>query len=121
MEFLLKRYWKHLLVGVLLVVILSAVYNRIYEAGYNAARIECAAKIKDYEDKVDRRISSIEDISKKLLNETTVSNESFKQFSSKLLNTTKGTPLFVLDKGVCRPSAEYIRAYNEAIAKANKL
>ena len=87
--------------------------------GYNAASVECAEKMKEYEAKLDKRISGLEDASNTLIVEALESRKVLKKDFNTILLSIKNKPLYTIEQGKCTPSPDLIRAYNEAINRAN--
>lgn len=117
----LKAYWKHIVIIVALIAVSYFVYNKIYTIGYNAASAECAEKMKEYTEKLDKRISGLEEASNTLVLEAVESRKIAKREFSAIMASIKNKPLYVVKQsGECAPSPDLIRVYNEAVERANQ-
>jgi hypothetical protein len=123
----LKSYWKHILIVIVLVTVTGILYKKVYNIGYDAATVECAAKLKDYEQKMNeykenlnKRIIKIEEDSNTLSEEILTSKKDVKKDYVTILSTIKGKPLVIIEKDKCTPSTDFIRVYNEAVTRANQ-
>lgn len=115
----LKSYWKHILLVVVFTIGATLIYHSIYTRGYDTAAAECAEKMKEYEQKLDERISGLEDASNTLIVEALESRKVLKKDFNTILLSIKNKPLYTIEQGKCTPSPDLIRAYNEAITRAN--
>lgn len=117
----LKSYWKHILIVVVLAAASYFIYNKIYTIGYNKAATECAEKMKEYTDKLDKRISGLEEASNTLVLEAVESRKIAKKDFNAIMASIKNKPLYVVKpSGECAPSADLVRIYNEAVDRANQ-
>lgn len=118
------RYWLHAVLITALVGGLSTAaytgYKYIYDKGYKVAEDQCKERIKDYEDKLLARIDTIEKNSTIIIEQ----NEALKEASARdfrsIMKATKGRPLYTIQAGVCAPSEDFVKAYNDAMARANQ-
>jgi hypothetical protein len=124
---ILKKYWKHVLIVVVLLVLSWMAYSKIYNIGFEAANIACekriqeySAKMKEYEDNLDKRIAGLEEASNILVTEAIESRKVIKKDFSVILASIKGKPLYIIEQGKCSPSTDFVRAYNESVERANK-
>lgn len=124
---LLKSYWKHILIVIVLVSVCVYGYNKVYNIGYAAAQVECKQKLSEYEEKMlaykaslDSRIKSLEDTSLQLVKEADESKISVKKDLTKIITIYKDKPLIVVEKETCVPSANFIGAYNQAVKRVNQ-
>lgn len=116
----LKSYWKQLVVGIALSLLLYTGYHKVYSIGYSAATAEYVKKTKDYEDKLDKRIANIEANSAALLEGANKDKAALSKDLSNILNTIKGKPLYILEEGKCKPAPILVDTYNETIKRINK-
>ncbi len=117
---ILLKYWKHIAIAIALLVVLSTVYNKVYNDGYTKAAAECAIKMKEYEDKLDKRIATIEANSTKLVEQSDANQEALKKDYASILLTIKGKPLYTVVAGKCAPTKDFVDVYNKAIDRANE-
>lgn len=124
---LLKSYWKHILIVIVLVSVCVYGYRKVYNIGYAAAQVECKQKLSEYEEKMlaykaslDSRIKSLEDTSLQLVKEADESKISVKKDLTKIITIYKDKPLIVIEKETCIPSADFISAYNQAVKRVNQ-
>jgi hypothetical protein len=124
---LLKSYWKHILIVIVLVSVGIYAYNKIYNIGYKVAEIECKEKLFEYEQKMskykkdlDDRIASLEVTSNNLIKETEEKKVSINKDLTKIITIYKDKPMVVIEKETCNPSPDFISAYNQAIARVNR-
>lgn len=117
------RYWLHI---VLIFSIIGGVstagysgYKHIYNKGRAVAEAECTARIKIYEDKLIARITTIEQNSSIIIQQNEALKESAANDFRAIMKATKGRPLYTIQAGVCAPSEDFIKAYNDAMARAN--
>jgi hypothetical protein len=123
----LKNYWKHLLIVVALLVVFWIAYSKIYNKGFEAANIECEKRIQEYSQKMteykallDARIQILEEASSTLVKETLDARKVTKKEFATIITKYIDKPMIVIEEGECRPSADFINAYNEAVDRANK-
>ena len=124
---LLKSYWKHILIVIVLVSVSIYGYRKVYNIGYTAAQVECKQLLNAYEEKMylykktlDDRIKSLEETSLQLIKETDESKISVKKDLTKIITIYKDKPLIVIEKETCVPSADFIEAYNQAVKRVNQ-
>lgn len=116
----LKSYWKQLVIIIVVSIAAYFVYNKIYTLGYNAAAAECAEKMKEYTEKLDQRISGLEEASNTLVIEAVESRKIAKKDFNAIMASIKNKPLYVVKpSGECAPSTDLVRVYNEAVDRAN--
>ncbi len=116
----LKSYWKQIAGAAALALVLYLGYHKIYSIGYNKATAECAQRVKEYEEKIDGRIKSIENSSSALIEQSALADAARKKDYAAILFTIKGKPLYVIEQGKCKPSPDFVKAYNEGIERSNK-
>lgn len=95
-------------------------YNKVKDIGYHEAKVEYDQKIKDYNDKLDVRIASIEQNSSMLADTANQLKEQSASEFKAIMAATKGRPLYTIKAGVCSVSDDFIKAYNDAVSKANR-
>lgn len=124
---LLKSYWKHILIVIVLVSVCVYGYRKVYNIGYAAAQVECKQLLSAYEEKMylykktlDDRIKSLEETSLQLVKEADESKISVKKDLTKIITIYKDKPLIVVEKETCVPSANFIGAYNQAVKRVNQ-
>jgi uncharacterized protein (UPF0276 family) len=115
----LKSYWKQVAGAIALATCLYLGYYKIYDIGYAAANVECAARIKQFEEGLDKRIANIENTSGLILDQTTAANITRKKDFVDILASIKNKPLYTIEQGKCKPSTDFIDAYNKGIEEAN--
>lgn len=95
-------------------------YKHIFNKGVAQATEECNTRIKEYEATVLSRIDVIEQNSTLIIQQ----NEEIKEAAAKdfqaIIKATKGRAMYTIQSGVCAPSQDFIKAYNDAIARANQ-
>jgi ribosomal protein S13 len=103
------------------------VYTKIYAIGFEAAQAVCEKRvakyeerIKEYSDNLNARISSIETNSTLLLEESSKAKELIGKEFKDIRLLVKGKPLYTINAGKCEPSPDFVKAYNDAIRRANK-
>jgi septal ring factor EnvC (AmiA/AmiB activator) len=116
----LKNYWKQLVTILAIVFVITYAYNYAYTNGKLAAQEQCAATFKEYSDKLDKRIQSLEDTSKALATEDKERANLLKKDLAELFKLTKDKPLTVIREGKCQPSETFIDTYNAAIDRINR-
>jgi hypothetical protein len=123
----LKSYWKHILITVVLLGAFWFAYSKIYNRGFEAANIACEKRIQEYSQKMteykeamDSRIALLEEASSVLAQEAIDSRKVTKTEFIKIITKYKDKPMFVINEAKCEPSLDFIKAYNEAVDKANK-
>jgi soluble cytochrome b562 len=124
---LFKKYWKHILIVVVFSVVSIYFYNKIYNRGFEAANIVCEKRILEYTEQMNKykenlniRIEQIEEASnilaKEALDARKITKKEFKTIITKYIDK----PMIVIEEGTCKPSEDFIKAYNEAVDRANK-
>jgi len=116
---LLKNYWKQALLAVLVSTLAYTGYYKIKDIGREEANVECAARMKAYNDRLDNLIVKIEESSTKLVTESQEARLALKKDFGVILSTIKNKPLYVIEQGKCAPSVEFIDIYNKAIDRVN--
>lgn len=109
----------------MLISILAAagwlIYNKIYTIGYEAATVKYEKQIAAYNAKLDKRIELLETGSTVLIEQVLLGNLGAKTDLANILKTIRGKPLYTIDpKGHCKLSEDFIKAYNDGIARVNK-
>jgi len=117
---ILKKYWKHILIVIVILAASAYFYNKIYTLGFDAANVECAQRMKEYTEKLDARIAAIEEASSTLVTEAIDARAVRKKDFATILSTIKNKPLYTVVEGKCTPTEDLIRIYNEAVDRANK-
>jgi Tfp pilus assembly protein PilE len=95
-------------------------YRHIYNKGEQAATAKCQQRIQEYEANLLSRIDSIEQNSTTIIQQNEELKESAAKDFQAIIKATKGRPLYTIQAGACAPSADFIKAYNDAIMRANK-
>jgi hypothetical protein len=123
---LLKKYWKHIAIVIVLLVASVYFYNKVYSRGFEAANIACEKRIQEYskameeyKKNMDSRIALVEEASNALVKETIEARKISKKEFTKIITKYVDRPMVVIEEGKCRPSEDFIKAYNEAVDKAN--
>lgn len=118
--FFLKAYWKQALLAILISVGCFLAYSHIYHSGYDAASAVYEAKIKTYNDKLDKRISGIEDTSKILVSASASQAETRTQELDAITALAKKKVLFTVKGDKCTPSQDFLNSYNALISRGNQ-
>jgi hypothetical protein len=117
------NYWKQLILIVAISTLAYTTYHRIKTIGYNegfkTANTECIKKNKEFTDKLDTLIVTIENNSSKLVSESVEARKVLKKDISTILLTIKNKPLYIIEQGQCKPSDDFINAYNQAVDRIN--
>lgn len=116
----IKSYWKQLLLAILLVVGCYLVYNRIYHSGYDAASAVYEIRIKEYSDKLDKRISTIETNSTVLVSAAASAAANRTEEMSAITALAKKKVLFTVKGEKCTPSQDFLNSYNSLISRGNQ-
>ncbi|CAB4134054.1 hypothetical protein UFOVP273_8 [uncultured Caudovirales phage] len=116
---LFLKYWKQLVLSVLLVILLYTGYEHIKQVGYNEASTKYEAIIKDYNDKLDKRISTIETNSTQLVQAQNDAAAKIDQSIDQITVLAKKKPLYVVNQTGCIPSQNFLDSYNSVINRAN--
>lgn len=95
-------------------------YKYIYNKGEQAATIECQKRIQEYEANLLSRIDIIEQNSTIIIQQNEELKENAANDFRAILKATKGRPLYTIQAGACAPSEDFIKAYNDAMTRANK-
>ena len=118
---LVLLYWRQALLAILLGGLGLLGYQHVYHKGYEAASVKYERQIKEYNDKIDNRISTLESSSTVLIEQTLLGNQATKVDLAKVLKTLSNKPLYTIDsKGACKLSDDFVKAYNDGIARVNK-
>lgn len=120
-ELFFLKYWKHLLLSVLLVASGYLVFDAIFDMGYQKASNKYEQRIKDYEDALVERINRIENHSIIYMQTTHDANTLFNSKLEKVLANVskKNEPLYIVKEGKCTPSKEFVDSYNSIITGGN--
>ncbi len=117
---ILKTYWKQLITVLVISFLCVFLYNHVYNKGYSDATIVCEKRVSDYESKLNEQISTVEKLSKQLAVSTSTAERQRKKDFNNIIESIKNKPLYIVEQGTCKPSEEYINAYNAAVDRANK-
>lgn len=116
----LKKYWKHIIVIVLLGGLSLLGYQHIYNIGYLAASKKYDKQISEYNNRLDTRIAGLEAQSTVIVEQTLLGSQNIKIDMDKLAKVIKGKPLYTIDTaGKCQLSSDFIKAYNDGVNRAN--
>ncbi len=117
------RYWLQMVLAAALIGGLTTTaytgYKYIYNKGEQAATVECKKRIQEYESALLSRIDTIEQNSSIIIQQNEALKESAANDFRAIMKATKGRPLYTIQAGVCAPSEDFIKAYNDAMARAN--
>lgn len=116
----LLKYWKEFIAILAIVGGLSFAYYHVEQKGYDRAVVVYEKKIQEYNDKLDQRIGNIEKNSDALVTSAMNSKEQYAKDFKAILNAAKGKPTYIVQKGNCLPSPDFIESFNAAIRKANE-
>lgn len=119
-QLLLMKYWKHAVLVAAVGVSAGLAYNHIYTKGYNEASEKYEQKFRDYELAVDKRIAKVTGMADALIESSFERNEIFAADIRELSKAIKGRQIYTIKQGKCEPTDDFIKAYNEAIARGNK-
>jgi hypothetical protein len=121
---MLLKYWKQLLLAVLLSVTIGSasysIYHKIYNAGVAEATTKYEKQIGEFNKQLSDRITNIENISDSIETKLVLQRADNKKEFASILASVKGKPSYTIVDGKCAPSVDFIKAYNDAINKANK-
>lgn len=120
----LLRYWLQMVLVTALIGGITTTaytgYNYIHDKGYKKATAECNKRIQEYEATLLSRVDTIEQNSTIIIQQ----NEALKEANARdfraIIKATKGRPLYTIQAGVCAPSEDFVKAYNDAMARANQ-
>lgn len=117
---LLLKFWKQIAGVILLSAVLFTAYSYVENIGYTKATVEYTRQMKDFNDKLDRRIDNLEKNSAALIDASIANKEQAAKDFKTILQAAKNKPLYTIQNNVCAPSIDFINTYNEAINRANK-
>src|SRR5574343_652020 len=100
---LLKSYWKHILIALVIIFVSYFVYNKIYNIEYSDANAKCAEKMQAYVEKLDARIAGLKEASNTLVTEAIESRKIIKKDFNTILASVKNKPLYKIEQGKCAP------------------
>lgn len=120
MILLIGKFWKEIVIVILVSSTLTFGYFKIKSVGYQEAATVYQAKIDKYEKDLEARISSIEKTSTAILDNSILRREEAARDFKQIMAATKGRPLYTITSGICAPNDDFIRAYNDAVARANR-
>lgn len=113
-------FWKEIVIVALISVLGYFGFNKVYDMGYSKATVVYEAKIKEYNDNLDKRIENIEKLSTDIFDLSVTSRAAAAKEYKDILKAAKGKPLYTINAGVCNLSEDFVKAYNDAINRANK-
>lgn len=125
MSIILLKYWRQILIVILLVVSIGSagysIYHKVYNSGYTAASAVYEKQINAYNKKLDERVANIEDISSSISSKLVLQRDLNKKNFASIISTVKNKPLYTVEAttGICKPSTDFLQAYISAINKAN--
>lgn len=117
---LLLKFWRQIVGILLLSVVLFAGYSYVENIGYTRATVEYTKQMKDFNDKLDKRIDNLEQSSAVLITASIANKEQAAKDFKTILQAAKNKPLYTIQNNICAPSTDFINTYNEAINRANK-
>lgn len=91
----------------------------IKSLGYNEAQIECNEKFARYEERVDKRVATLEESVRTLGTDLVSKNDTLTADIGVILERTKRTPIVTIKNGKCVPSQTFIDGVNQAIDRVN--
>lgn len=95
-------------------------YKYIFNKGVAQATAECNTRIKEYESTVLSRIDVIEQNSTLIIKQNEELRETAAKDFKAIIKATKGRPMYTIQAGVCAPSEDFVKAYNDAMVRANQ-
>lgn len=116
---LILKYWKGLLLFVVLSTLAISGYSWIYNRGVEKTTIKYEEKFKEYNEKLEQRINNIELMSSVLIEQSNKNSKVLSQDLYRIRNAIKDKPLFTVVDGKCEPSPSFIETYNSLIKRGN--
>ena len=116
----LLNYWKNIVVGILLCLVVVFGYYKIKAIGYDEASKKYEKQIAEYNLKLDKRIEFIQQSSSLLVENAILSREQNAKDFADILAAAKIKPLYTIINGTCAPSPDFAKAYNDAVTRANR-
>jgi hypothetical protein len=113
-------FWKEIVIVLLISTLGYFGFNKVYSMGYEKAAVVYEAKIKEYDDNLNKRVENIEKLSTDIFDLSVTSREVASKEYKAIISATKGRPLYTVNSGVCNLSTDFVKAYNEAVNRANK-
>ena len=118
------RYWVQIVLVAALIGGLTTTaytgYNYIHNKGYQQATVEYKKRIQEYESALLSRIDIIESNSTLIIQQNELLKETAAADFRAIIKATKDRPLYTIQAGVCAPSEDFVKAYNDAMARANR-
>lgn len=112
--------WKEILIVAILAAIGYLGYSKVYNIGYTAAAAVYQKQLNEYNDNLNKRIVNIENNSSALLDLSNANREAASKEYKAIIAATRGKPLYTINSGVCTLSPDFVKAYTDAINRANK-
>lgn len=117
--YILLKYWKELAILLVVGLISTVAYDKVYTRGYEKAAIEYELKIKEYNTKILNKITRLEDTSDLLVTQNISLQQHSRVEFEQIQKALEGKQLYTIVAGKCAPSKDFIDAWNSAIRKAN--
>lgn len=113
----LSRYWKQLLLSILVISLLTFGYNWIYDRGVSDTNQKWEEKEKAREVGIDKQIAAIEGYAKTNLEQTLINHVEVSKDLKNIYINSKKKPLTNID---CAPTTNFTDSFNNTISKGNK-
>ena len=117
---ILLKFWKELLLVVLLLGGSKLAYDKVKHVGYLEAETKYTLVIKDYQEQINKQIKGIEAKSILLVIESEKNSNTLKAGIKNILQNTKIKPLVIIKKGECVPSEAFIDTLGTVNRQVNK-
>lgn len=120
MPFILLKFWKEILLSVLIAGGSFFVYEKVKHIGYVEAETKYEAIIHDYQKQIAEQVATIENNSRILVDGNRDSAVILKSRMDDILGTLKGKPLVVVKNGECSPSQTFSDSFGKVNQQANQ-
>lgn len=120
MTVILLKFWKEIALVLLVLSLGGVLYKHVRDIGYKDAYVKYDQIIKEQNELILTRISSLELASTAIAEEYEKSRIATSEEYKKILAATKSKPLVIYRDGVCNISDDFSSSYINAINRANK-
>jgi urocanate hydratase len=120
-QLFLLKFWKEILLSVLVAGGSFFVYEKIKHIGYVEAETKYELVIKGYQDQIATQITNIEDKSNTLVSGNRDSAVILKSGIDEILRTLKNKPMVIVKNGECTPSQTFSDSFGQLNTNANKI
>lgn len=118
---LFSRFWKQIAVSLAVCFLAYSAYDYVWQKGYTVAHTECVEQFARYNESINSKITSLENLSTELVKAQDKNNQNMTKSLSSILVASKQKQLITITKdGKCTLTPDFFDSYNSLILKGNQ-